>query len=172
MDLGIKLTKNFSLKEFVRGQEIEFQKLDKLTQEMVVENLFRLAHLLESIRLFPITITSGWRSVERNRQVGGSEKSLHLLGMACDFFTQGLKFSEIFDKSKKIGEFIVYFKKGKKDYIRFHLGLVSITRDKQNYYAWAWEGEKDYFTINDYDHFVNLINKMTSFKIEGIGGKK
>ena len=142
MDLGIKLTKNFSLKEFVKGQEMEFQRLDKLTQEMIVENLFRLAHLLESIRLFPISITSGWRSVEKNRQVGGSEKSLHLLGMACDFFTQGLKFSEIFDKSKKIGEFIVYFKKGKKDYIRFHLGLVSITRNKQNYYAWAWEGEK------------------------------
>ena len=168
MDLGVKLTQNFALREFIRGQETEFQKLDKLTQDMIVENLYRLAHILESVRLFPIRITSGWRSEERNKQVGGSPTSLHLLGMACDFFTHGLKFADIFDKSKKIGEFIVYFKKGDKNYIRFHLGLVSLTRNKQNYYAWAWEGEKSYFPINDYNHFVNLINKMTNFKIESI----
>jgi hypothetical protein len=172
MDLGIKLTPNFTLREFLKGQETEFQKLDNITRDMIVENLYRLAHLLENVRLFPIHITSGWRSVEKNKQVGGSERSLHLLGMACDFFTQGLKFAEIFDKSKKIGEFIVYFKKGKKDYIRFHLGLVSLTRNKQNHYAWAWEGEKNYFPINNYDHFVNLINKMTNFKIESIKGGK
>jgi hypothetical protein len=170
MDFGIKLTKNFTLGEFIKGQETEFQRLDNITRDMVIENLYRLAYQLESVRLFPIQITSGWRSVEKNKQVGGSEKSLHLLGMACDFFTQGLKFSEIFKKDKMLGEFIVYFQKGKKDYIRFHLGLVSLTRDKQNYYAWAWEGEKNYFPINDYNHFVNLINKMTNFKIQNVGG--
>jgi hypothetical protein len=168
MDLGIKLTTNFTLGEFIRGQEGAFQRLDNLTRDMIIENLYRLANVLEAVRLFPIQITSGWRSKEKNDQIGGADNSLHLLGMACDFFTQGLKFSEIFDKTKKIGEFIVYFKKGKKDYIRFHLGLVSFTRVKQNYYAWAWEGEKNYFPINDYNHFVNLINKMTNFKIESI----
>ena len=32
----------------------------------------------------PFRITSGWRSEERNRRVGGSAKSSHLIGKAAD----------------------------------------------------------------------------------------
>ena len=38
----------------------------------------------------PITITSGYRTPEYNRRIGGAEASVHLLGMAADIVVKGV----------------------------------------------------------------------------------
>ena len=44
----------------------------------------------------PITITSGCRCVEYNREVGGAEDSQHLLGKAADIVVKGIDPAEVY----------------------------------------------------------------------------
>lgn len=49
---------------------------------------FELINVLEEMRAYfdkPIYITSGSRCVSHNKSVGGSSRSQHLFGRACDF---------------------------------------------------------------------------------------
>jgi len=76
-------TKNFSWKELLVNQ-IEIPSLE------VLNNLLKVATILQSYRnnIFeesPITITSGWRSPNYNKKIGGALNSYHLPGMAIDF---------------------------------------------------------------------------------------
>lgn len=59
----------------------------------------RLIDALQSIRDHygvPVTITSGYRSAEHNRAVGGSPNSQHVHGNAADFAVQGVPAPEVF----------------------------------------------------------------------------
>jgi len=50
-------------------------------------NILKVAQELQKVRdiiRLPISINSGWRSVEHNKAVGGSKYSQHLLGKAAD----------------------------------------------------------------------------------------
>lgn len=54
----------------------------------VVTNLQILAFMLQRIRDHfgrPIIISSGYRCMAHNTQVGGASRSFHIQGMACDF---------------------------------------------------------------------------------------
>lgn len=65
------------------------------TKEMtteVQENLTRLTATLERLRdvlAQPIIITSGYRCVEHNKQIGGAHDSTHLKGLAADIRVSG-----------------------------------------------------------------------------------
>ena len=59
----------------------------------------RLLAMLEAIRCHfgPTAITSGYRSVNYNRAVGGAEDSQHLYGRAADIQVVGHTPREVFD---------------------------------------------------------------------------
>jgi uncharacterized protein YcbK (DUF882 family) len=65
-----------------------------LPPDWVLNHLRQLATKLEQIRQrlgnLPITIHSGYRTVQHNRSVGGRVQSFHLIGMAADFSVAGL----------------------------------------------------------------------------------
>jgi hypothetical protein len=84
----MKLTKNFTLKEYLVSKEHPYLE-DGLSIETPKQNLFLHAHLLlQPIRDhfgIPITILSGYRNQKLNSKVGGSDNSRHRLGLAADF---------------------------------------------------------------------------------------
>lgn len=80
--------------EFTRSQTAIRAGLDNTLPVELLANALRTASMLQRIRDFlsrtagrdvPIQITSGYRSPEVNRRVGGSPRSDHLLGLAADW---------------------------------------------------------------------------------------
>jgi len=167
----MKLTENFLLEEFTKGEKVSAD---------ILENLYLLALLMEKIRgLFnrPVTITSGYRTPERNREVGGSQNSLHLKGLACDFYIDAKNqdihrslvryFYEVLhpETSKELekfyfldwGEFIVYTSGDRIN--RFHISLPFFDGNIRRYrtFLYTEEGKKDYKQID--------LNFMRKFKI-------
>ena len=59
----------------------------------------RLIGMLERVRTHfdcPVIITSGYRSPEYNRRVGGARNSFHVRGMAADIQVRGVTPREVF----------------------------------------------------------------------------
>lgn len=84
----MQLTPHFALAELTRSTTAIRHGLDNTPPPVVVENLRRIADLLEIIRAHfnkRIRISSGYRSPELNRLVGGSQQSAHRVGLAVDF---------------------------------------------------------------------------------------
>lgn len=86
IDRKVKLSAHFTVGEFVRpGVD---------PSPVVMLNLRKLAEALEEVRAKlgerPIIITSGYRTVEHNRSVGGVRNSTHTKGMAADIAVVGL----------------------------------------------------------------------------------
>ena len=81
----MKLTANFSLEELSHTDHREF---DNTPPADVIENLKRLAMILEQVRsLFnnsPVMVNSAYRSLEVNRAVKSSDGSQHRFGCAAD----------------------------------------------------------------------------------------
>jgi uncharacterized protein YcbK (DUF882 family) len=76
----MKLSTNFSLSEFSSSD-------GTAPSGEVLKNLTELAKNLEVLRKHlgqPIRVTSGFRSREHNRKIGGATNSYHVLGMAAD----------------------------------------------------------------------------------------
>jgi uncharacterized protein YcbK (DUF882 family) len=79
----MKLSPNFEASEFRSKDGADF------TRDVVV-NIVKLCDQLEVIRRAlnaPIIVTSGYRSPEHNKAIGGSLNSFHVKGMAVDFKT-------------------------------------------------------------------------------------
>jgi uncharacterized protein YcbK (DUF882 family) len=78
------------------GTPIPWEKVPRFVQK----NLHALAWKLQSLRDVelggrPVTITSGYRSPVRNREVGGAQGSKHMSGQAVDITVQGLTPREV-----------------------------------------------------------------------------
>ena len=83
-----KLTENFTLEELTFSQTATRKGINNEPSDTVKANLQVLAQGLERIRailLCPLHISSGYRSVELNKLIGGSGKSAHMDGFAADF---------------------------------------------------------------------------------------
>jgi len=52
--------------------------------EMMEHEVVQALDIARDIYGYPIIVTSGFRSVSRNKAIGGSRKSSHLLGYAVD----------------------------------------------------------------------------------------
>ena len=87
----MKLTDNFSLQEFQSKDGAPFPN-------DVMNNLVTLAQQLQVLRDHlgkPITVTSGYRSKEHNKKIGGALDSYHVRGMASDIQVEGMKPKEV-----------------------------------------------------------------------------
>lgn len=84
----MKLTPNFSLEELTASITAQQHGLDNRPPQELVPRLVLVAEMLERIRAVlqvPMSVTSGYRSAEVNRAVGGVADSDHCKGHAADF---------------------------------------------------------------------------------------
>ena len=94
----MKLTPNFSLDEFKSKDGSAFPA-------EVVQNLSILAKQLQALRDHlgkSVTITSGYRSKEHNKKIGGALDSFHVRGMAADIQVAGMKPKEVAEEIEKL----------------------------------------------------------------------
>lgn len=93
------LSKNFSLTEFTRSSKAEQLGISNRPDAAELANLRDLVtHVLQPARDLlgkPIRITSGFRSTELNKAVGGVSDSPHRLGEAADIKVDGMTAPEL-----------------------------------------------------------------------------
>ena len=85
----MKLSKNLSLKECVRSGTADRLGINNVPDdEWVIENLRQVAErIFQPCREHfgsPLYVSSGYRSPELNRAIGGSKRSQHMEGRALD----------------------------------------------------------------------------------------
>lgn len=101
----MKISKNFSLEEFLVSQTAIRHGKEIVATDVVKENLIRLVETcLQPIRdefNKPLVITSGYRPEWLNVMIGGSKTSAHMDGRAADFIVVGL---HTFDAATRISE--------------------------------------------------------------------
>ncbi len=88
----MKLSAHFDLSEFVVSQTASRLGIDNTPPAEIIIALTRVAQWLEGVRILlgvPIIISSGYRSPELNKAVGGSKTSQHMYGEAVDFTAPG-----------------------------------------------------------------------------------
>ena len=81
------MSKHFKLEELLRSDTALKCKIENFPSWEVVEHLGQLAEFLDGLREAwggPITVTSGYRSTDLNKQVKGVQRSAHKLGYAAD----------------------------------------------------------------------------------------
>lgn len=109
----MQLTPHFSLAELT----VTKAKIDNTPSKEVIEVLRTTAFYMEKVREIlgnvAITINSGYRSPDVNRQVGGTSNSSHTYGYAVDFTAYGhtpLTISNILSKSSLKFDQLIYEK--------------------------------------------------------------
>ena len=85
----MQLTDHFYLSEFVRSETATRLGIDNsINDPEIISNIRNLCErVLEPLRAFagcPIIINSGYRCPRLNEAVGGSRRSQHMKGEACD----------------------------------------------------------------------------------------
>ncbi len=97
----MKLSKNFNLDEFTFSRTAVRMGIDNTPTDEAVENIIALVkNVLQPLRDqldVPLIITSGYRSPELNKAIGGVSDSQHTKGQAVDFIAPPYGIDEIFD---------------------------------------------------------------------------
>lgn len=86
----MQLSKNFTLEEFTVSQEATRKSIDNTPSSTILSALTNTAENLELVRKIlgqPISISSGYRSIELNKSIGGVATSQHCKGEAVDFIS-------------------------------------------------------------------------------------
>jgi hypothetical protein len=86
----VKLSKHFNLAELIKTNVRQFDNMPNMT---AIDNLQLLVdNVLQPVRdhFGPVVVTSGYRSPEINKAIGGSTSSDHCKGMAADFEVLGV----------------------------------------------------------------------------------
>lgn len=103
MDLG----RYFTLDEFTHSQAAARKGLKNSPGATELANLQALVeHVLDPLREAvgrPVRVSSGFRSVQVNRAIGGSASSQHTLGQAADFTVPGMTTQEVVDAVRALG---------------------------------------------------------------------
>ena len=89
----MKLSKNFSLQELTKSDTAIRKSIDNTPSDEILSNLTSLCNMvLQKVRDSHgvVTVTSGYRSPELNKAIGGSTTSDHCKGCAADFEVPGL----------------------------------------------------------------------------------
>jgi len=83
----MNLSPHFTLEELVFSQTAARLGIDNTPEAETLSNLRGLSNFLEAIRdkiKKPIYISSGYRSKDLNKKIGGSKTSAHMSGLAAD----------------------------------------------------------------------------------------
>ena len=105
----MRLSKNFTLSEITKSNTAKRLGIDNApNQENLISMQILIRYLIQPLldKLGPIRISSGYRSPELNRAIGGSTKSQHCKGQALDlqFWKKGeMCNKEIYDWVLKSG---------------------------------------------------------------------
>jgi zinc D-Ala-D-Ala carboxypeptidase len=89
----MKLSRNFSLQELTKSDTAIRKSIDNTPSDEILSNLTSLCNMvLQKVRDSHgvVTVTSGYRSPELNKAIGGSTTSDHCKGCAADFEVPGL----------------------------------------------------------------------------------
>lgn len=90
----MNLSPNFTLEELTRSEAAARNSWDNTPNEAEIENLKRLAALLQDVKAAvggkPVIINSGFRSKQVNDAVGSNDRSQHRLGCAADLRVPGM----------------------------------------------------------------------------------
>jgi hypothetical protein len=85
----VNLSAHFTLAEFTVSQEAARAGISNDPPDSVLPALKRTAQGMELVRVklggWPITVTSGYRSIPLNRLLHSKDSSQHVKGEACDF---------------------------------------------------------------------------------------
>lgn len=114
---NVRLTPNFYLSELTVSELSMRKGVENVPDPFAVQNLFKLAELLEKVRTAlgnkAVLVSSGFRSMALNTAVGGSLTSDHMRGAAADFsapsfgntraiceaiISAGIKFGQLIDE--------------------------------------------------------------------------
>ena len=94
----MKLSKNFSLHELCKSDSAIRHGIDNAPTAQIIDCLQDLVdNVLQPLRdkFGPIVVTSGYRSPELNKKIGGSTTSHHCYGYAADFEVLGMDNREL-----------------------------------------------------------------------------
>lgn len=101
----MQLTKNFSLAEMIKSQQGTRLGIDNTPNREVIQALQNLCKgVLQPLRDnlgMVVSVSSGYRSVELNRAIGGSPTSDHCKGYAADIEVPGMDNKELFNYIRK-----------------------------------------------------------------------
>ena len=100
-----QLTKHFTLSELASSPTAQKHGINNTPNDAIIDNLIIVCEGLEVIRKeagLPIVITSGYRSPELNKLVGGSKNSQHCEGQAVDFSIPGIIIEDTFQLIKRL----------------------------------------------------------------------
>ena len=90
----MNLSENFTYDELTRSETAARHGFDNTPNEGEVDNLKRLAALLEEVKKAvggkPVMINSGFRSKQTNDAAGSKDSSQHRLGCAADIRVPGM----------------------------------------------------------------------------------
>ena len=90
----MNLSKNFTLEELIASSTAKQHRVSNTPDKQTIANLGCLVqNLLQPLRdklRRPIIVTSGYRSPELNKLVGGASNSQHVLGQAVDIQVTGM----------------------------------------------------------------------------------
>ena len=97
----MNLSTHFTLEELTRSEVAARFGFDNNPNESEIENLRRLAVLLESVKsavsMKPVMINSGFRSKKVNDAVGSKDSSQHRIGCAADIRVPGMTPRQVVD---------------------------------------------------------------------------
>ena len=95
----MQLSPNFTLEELTRSDAAARNGWDNTPNEAEIENLKRLAGLLQDVKAAvggkAVMINSGFRNKQVNDSVGSKDTSQHRLGCAADIRVPGMKPREV-----------------------------------------------------------------------------
>lgn len=143
----MRISQNFTLDEFTFSRTAIKFGIDNTPAEDTIENIISLTkNVLQPLRSNlsrPIHITSGYRSPQLNRAVGGVSDSQHLLGEAVDFIVGGYSIDEVFNiisMEFQFDQLINEFQKW------IHLSYTDNNR-KERFKAYVKDGQTIYLPI-------------------------
>jgi len=120
----MRISPHFQLKEFTKSKTADEKKINNTPSVEQIKNITALCKIvLEPVRKnfgMPIYITSGYRSKELNKAIGGSLYSQHMKGEAADFVVKDIPTPKVFDyivSHSILFDQCIYEIKGKSEWI-------------------------------------------------------